>query len=258
VYYWPEYRVYNPSTQQEETAYRIIGTSYTAIDDVRSGTIVRNQAYLQANTQIVTISNQGGSAYVFINKPPATEFTSQSINIGEESTGSDILPVIPLISIRLSPSADNSRPGFLGDREIINRMQMQLKNVGVLTTNDTEIRLMLNSSIDNRTWTRSTSPSLSQLVVHGKGDILEGGTQIFNFRAQGGTKDQTGVRNAAASDFNLTDLVDLGNSILGGDSIFPNGPDLLTIAAAVIDTTGISATNPYVITARVTWSESQA
>lgn len=255
--YWPTYRVYNPSTQRSEDAYLIIGTSYSAIEDIRSGTSITG-SFITDNTSIVTIENNSGSAYVYITKPPSQEFSSETINIGVAQAGSDILPVIPLISIRLAPSADNSRPGLLGDREIINRMQMVLKTVGVLTTNDTEIRLMLNSSIDNRDWQRGTSPSLSQLVVHNKGDILEGGTQIFNFRASGGQRDASGVRNALSSEFDLSELVDLGNSILGGDSIYPNGPDLLTIAAAVIDTTGINSTSPYVVTARITWSESQA
>jgi len=257
VTYWPTYSVYNPSSQQTETAYLLIGTSFAAVDDLRSGTILTG-TYLNEDTRIVTITNSNGAANIYVTKQPTQEFTAETIQLGSVSTGTDILPVIPLISIRLAPSADNSRPGLLGDREVVNRMQMQLKTVGILATNDTEIRLMLNSSIDNREWQRSTAPSLSQLVVHEKGDLLEGGTQIFNFRVPGGTKDATGTRNAASTDLVLTDLVDLGNSILGGDSIFPNGPDLLTIAAAVIDTTGISASNPYVITARITWSESQA
>jgi hypothetical protein len=56
----------------------------------------------------------------------------------------------------------------------------------------------------------------------------------------------------------LADLATLGNSIIGGDDIFPNGPDLLTIGATIIDSSSISATSSASITGRITWTESQA
>jgi len=252
------YNVYNPSTQRNESGYYIYATTYSQVSSLRSGSIISNVTYLASGTKVINIYSYSSGAIVAIDKSPLGAFSNQTITIGEASTGSDIPAVIPLLSIRLAPSADNGRPGFLGDREVINRMQMRLKTIGVLTTNDTEIRLYLNASIDNRSWDRATVPSLSQLVIHNKGDAIEGGTQIFNFRASGGAKDSTGIRNASSTDFELNDLVDLGNSISGGNGIFPNGPDLLTIAAAVIDTTGITANNPYNITSRITWSESQA
>jgi hypothetical protein len=140
----------------------------------------------------------------------------------------------------------------------MNRMQLILKTVGILTTHDCEIRLLLNGSIDNRAWQRVTSPSLSQLVYHVKEDAIENGTQIFNFRISGGSADSTGKRAAVGSTFDLDELVTLGNSILGGDGIFPDGPDVLTICASILDLSGITSTTPFTITGRVTWTESQA
>lgn len=39
---------------------------------------------------------------------------------------------------------------------------------------------------------------------------------------------------------------------------FPNGPELITICATVIDTTCITVTTPFTVTGRITWSEAQA
>ena len=47
-------------------------------------------------------------------------------------------------------------------------------------------------------------------------------------------------------------------AILGGDGIYPNGPDLLTVVANVVDSTSVDLNNPYQISARITWQESQA
>jgi hypothetical protein len=81
---------------------------------------------------------------------------------------------------------------------------------------------------------------------------------VFSFRASGGAEDATGARLGSTSDFDLSNITDLGNSILGGDDIFPNGPDLLTIAVSPIDTSGVNATSPLKVSARITWTESQA
>jgi hypothetical protein len=50
----------------------------------------------------------------------------------------------------------------------------------------------------------------------------------------------------------------LGNSIIGGDGVFPNGPDIITICASVLDTAGINRNSPYQVSSRISWSESQA
>jgi hypothetical protein len=136
-------------------------------------------------------------------------------------------------------------------------MQLQLKQVGLVLTHDCEVSLILNSSLSNVNFAKVQPPSLSNLVVHDKGDTITGGTPIFKFRASGGTDSGT-RRLSSATDFDLSEITDLGNSILGGDGVFPNGPDLLTIAIKVIDTSDISAASPFECGARVTWSESQA
>ena len=67
-----------------------------------------------------------------------------------------------------------------------------------------------------------------------------------------------GITSSNASDFTLQQVIDLGNAILGGDGTFPNGPDVLSVAVRILDTTTVSATNPFKASGRITWSESQA
>jgi hypothetical protein len=184
-------------------------------------------------------------------------FTVTSATIGNIT--SEVIPsLIPLISVRLAPSVDNSLTGAVGAREVLNRMQLTLKDVGLLTSHDCEIKLILNGFPDNRPWDKVTSPSLTQLLYHKVGDSIDGGTNIFSFRASGGVPDSTSRRYPVSTVQDLSELITLGNSILGGDGIFPDGPDLLTVCASPLDLSGISISAPFTITSRVTWTESQA
>ena len=163
----------------------------------------------------------------------------------------------PLISIRLAPSVDNGTPGVLGQREIINRMQLILDSVGILSTHATEITLKLNGALNNNSWQRVTNPSLSQLIYHSSADTINGGTTVFSFRSQGGTG--TTNRNSIITTAELGEIATLGNSILGGDGTFPDGPDVLTVVARLVeDPSTVSITNPFNVAARISWSESQA
>ena len=131
--------------------------------------------------------------------------------------------------------------------------------MGITITHDCNVDLILNGGISNRTFTTVNPPSLSQLVTHQAGDKIIGGTNIFSLRASGGQENAAGTKRlSATSDFDISQISDLGNSILGGDGTFPNGPDILTIAIRPIDTSDINATTPLKVSSRITWTESQA
>ena len=184
--------------------------------------------------------------------------TSTSFNIGAKAAASNLIPQnIPLISIRLAPSVDSSITGSLGQREIINRMQLALEQVGVLTTHESEISLILNPSLSTDAYENASNPSLSQLIKHSAADTIAGGQQILSFRASGGGLESS-RRLTASTTYDLTQISSLGNSIIGGDGVFPNGPDILTVVANCVDSTGVSTTSPYSVTGRITWKESQA
>lgn len=249
--------------------------AFPTSDDSKFSTGVKlSAAGTQLQGQEVTYTEYSGSTfyvYIFFGSSsvwysqPAGGFSVGSgtaVTVGEASTsgtgvnlGTD---TIPLITIRLAPSVDSGLPGSLGQREIINRMQLILNEIGMIITHDCEVSLLLNADLSSAAYENVTSPSLSELIKHEQGDSALGGTQIFQYRASGGQVDSDGVRSSNTSNQSLGEIIDLGNSILGGDGTFPNGPDTLTVAVQVVDTTGISATSPFKVSSRITWSESQA
>ena len=206
--------------------------------------------------------NYSSGAYrnlLLINKAPTgtssgyTAYTLGAASGGEIAVNKDL----PVISIRLAPSVDTSAPGFLGEREIINRMQLILNSVNIISTHACTVRLILNGELSSNAWERVTTPSLSQLITHNNADTVQGGASVFNFEAQGGTG--TTARTPVLTTTALGDIATLGNSILGGDNVFPDGPDVLTVVATLSeDPSTVTASNPFIISGRISWSESQA
>ena len=84
--------------------------------------------------------------------------------------------LIPLISIRLTPSVDGGLSGGLGQRDIINRMQLKLNTVGVVLTHDCEVSMILNSDLSTTSFENVQSPSLCQTIKHEIGQEIFGGT----------------------------------------------------------------------------------
>ena len=131
-------------------------------------------------------------------------------------------------------------------------MQLKLASVGILTSHETEISLKLNGRLSTDAYQNVQEPSLCQLVRHASNETVSGGSTILSFRAAGaGTGESTAT-------YDLSQISTLGNSILGGDGTFPNGPDILTVVANIVDSTTVSTNNPFAVSARVTWQESQA
>ena len=190
-------------------------------------------------------------------QPTATAAANSNYTVTISNATTPVVYDIPLISIRLSPSVDTNTPGFLGEREIVNRMQLILNSVGLLSSHSAEITLRLNPQLDNNNWERVNTPSLSQLIYHTTDDSIVGGTIVFKFRVQGGTG--TTNRSSVVTTQDLGDIATLGNSILGGNNVFPDGPDVLTVVARLSeDPSTVTNTNPFNITGRISWSESQA
>lgn len=222
--------------------------------------ITPRQPYLASvdSTYASNISTRAARSLLIIDRQPtliAGATSNYTVTLSGAAT--PVVYDIPLISIRLSPSVDNGSPGALGQREIINRMQLILQSVGILSTHSAEISLRLNGSINNNSWQRVTNPSLSQLLYHTPSDTVSGGTVVYSFRAGGGSG--TTTRSAVITTADLGEIATLGNSILGGDNIFPDGPDVLTVVAKLVeDPSTVSASNPFSIAGRITWSESQA
>jgi hypothetical protein len=172
--------------------------------------------------------------------------------LGSEAS---IPTLIPLISIRLSPSVDSSLTGALGVRDVVNRMQVSLQSVGASTTHDVELRLILNGQLSSNDWITQGVPSLSEILVHNDNDTVNDGVNIFNFRASGNSPSASGLRTANTFSADISSILALGNAILGGDGVYPDGPDILTLAAVLLSSSGITVNSPFSVAGRITWSE---
>jgi hypothetical protein len=164
-----------------------------------------------------------------------------------------------LFSIRLAPSVDNGTAANFGRRELINRMQLKLNNIGVTTTSSNTnylVRLYLNALP-------------SRQAFWGSPTAFEPGTgnsslaQIADYRTIGtvnvsGGEITGGFLSAGTDSIDLTKVRDLGNSILGGGGpsaetgIYPDGPDTITVVVTNLSTNAAS------FTGRLSWTEAQA
>jgi len=206
---------------------------------------------------VAQVQKAGATSRVFTSFPATSavpnnpEIPSSTVfTVGENAFGNgaiDLTRPIPLVSVRLAPAVDSGITGSVGEREIINRMQMKLNSGGVTANKDLNVFFILNGNPSKLTFEKNPSPSLSNTISHDTGDIIKDGTVIFASKASSGT-----------TSFDISGLIDLGNSILGGDSVYPNGPDLITLAIQPTDTSQISSASPLVVTGKLSWSESQA
>jgi hypothetical protein len=161
-----------------------------------------------------------------------------------------------LLSIRIAPSVSNGITGStVGSREIINRMQMVMRQMDIFSNGQFLITLVLNGTVSSATpnWSGVGGSSLGQTIQHSASTTVSGGETIFGFfiNSAGGT-------NYSTTQQDLILVRDLGTSILGGGSaaanvgIFPDGPDIITVMAQNI---GSAASNIF---ARLSWTEAQA
>ena len=166
-----------------------------------------------------------------------------------------------LFSIRVSPSVDNGIPASFGARELVNRMQLVLRTLGVsANTSSGVMNILIRANLNGTpsgasvTWTNAVgnvssavNSSLAQIADYGGLNVqVTGGETTGGFFVDGtGTLDISLVR-------------DLGNSILGGGAatsdtgIYPDGPDVLTFTATNL---GLQAVNIF---GRLSWTEAQA
>ena len=167
-----------------------------------------------------------------------------------------------LFSIRVSPSVDNGIPAAFGARELVNRMQLVLRQLGISgnTISGSAMNVLIRANLNGTpsgssvTWTNAVgnvasavNSSLAQVADYGGLNVqVNGGETTGGFFVDGtGTLDISLVR-------------DLGNSILGGGGttsdtgIYPDGPDILTFTATNL---GLQPVNIF---GRLSWTEAQA
>jgi hypothetical protein len=166
-----------------------------------------------------------------------------------------------LFSIRVSPSVDNGISATFGQRELINRMQLTLRALDVSAIPASgNANLLVQAFLNGvpstaTTWTNAVgnvtgriNSSLAQIADYAAGStIVTGGEVTAGFFVGSG-----------ANSIDLSQVRDLGNSILGGGGttantqIYPDGPDTLTI---VVTNLASASCNVF---GRLSWTEAQA
>ena len=221
-----------------------------------TNSIVGSQPYLR-QVRVSPTSNITKNLLIINARPSSIQATSTVYTVSQTV---DLTKTIPLLSLRLAPSVDNGIPGLLGQREIINRMQLNLKALDVLSTHEVELSLVLNADLDNLDWKRVTAPSLSQVVYHNISDTIDQGSVIFSFRVPPGNQLTTPNNRAQAlTSIDLREIATLGNAIMGGNGVFPDGPDVLTLRLRYIGLASDVTTNAtFAASCRLSWTESQA
>jgi len=167
-----------------------------------------------------------------------------------------------IMAIRIAPSVDNNTVGLLGAKAIINRMQLQLDSLGLYTTGTGYlINLVLNGFASGAFSGGFVAPvqqaggitsSLAQIALNTNAVTVTGGESVF----------ASYTNTSGATTLDLSNVRDLGNSILGGGTsntiptsqagFYPDGPDILYVVAVPLSATSST------IQARIGWKEAQA
>jgi hypothetical protein len=179
-----------------------------------------------------------------------------------QSTITNLIPgqTKALMSIRVAPSVDAGVSAAFGQRELVNRVQLVLRELGVsiagISTANVLVRAFLNATPSSATtWTNAVgnvagqiNSSLAQIADYGGGSTTVSGGEVT-----------AGFFVAGTSTLDLSAVRDLGNSILGGGGatantqIYPDGPDVLTITA-----TNLTPGTTVNLLTRLSWTEAQA
>jgi len=161
----------------------------------------------------------------------------------------------------VAPSVDNGTTGTLGMKEIINRLQLQMREIAMLTTTSYLVQFILNGVVGGTSgFTTFSSPtqsgtnttSIVQVATNtNTATTISGGESVAAFFSN--------VTGQTALD--LTAVAAFGNSALGGGltntvptsqaGTYPDGPDILYVVVSQIGSAGTAF-------ARLSWQESQA
>ena len=179
--------------------------------------------------------------------------TTANLNIPAGAT-------VPVIAIRVAPAVDNGQTGLIGNKEIINRMQLQLFELGVVTSGTLLINLILNGYCTSFSGAWLT-PAIGNAYTSSLAQVAVNTTTTATIT--GGESVAAAYTNSSGqTTLDLSQVRDLGNSILGGGNTsavptgqagqYPDGPDILYVVA--INGTGAGVN----ILSRLSWKEAQA
>ena len=167
-----------------------------------------------------------------------------------------------LFSIRVSPSVDNGISAGFGSRELVNRMQLTLRALDI-STSTANANLLVEAFLNATpvgtatTWTNAVG-NITGRINSSLAQIADYSSGITTTTVTGGEVTAGFFVGSGANSIDLSQVRDLGNSILGGGGatsntqIYPDGPDTLTIVVTNLKSTSCS------VFGRLSWTEAQA
>jgi hypothetical protein len=179
------------------------------------------------------------------------------------TTTTSTTQLTPVLAIRIAPAVDNGTTGLLGNKEIINRMQLQFVELGIYATGPLLVNLVLNGYVSGAFSSAFQSP-----LTSGTGAVTSSLAQVAtnitnSIGVVGGESVAAAFTNTnGQTTLDLSQVRDLGNSILGGgtstavptsqSNFYPDGPDILYVCVTPLTATAID------VFARLSWKEAQA
>jgi hypothetical protein len=175
--------------------------------------------------------------------------TSMVLNTSNNLTSNTSSAVA--FAVRLGPTVANGFTGDIGTKELLNRSQLLLQKLEVTSNVNVQTIGYLNPTgvtFNTSQWQpinssfNGSQPSLVQYYA-GVTGTPQPGERVFQSIVQGNNQ----------NNLDLTNLKEMSNSILSGNQMFPDGPDVL-----LIQVTNLSTTSPASIQVNLFWSEAQA
>jgi hypothetical protein len=185
------------------------------------------------------------------------EFTEDKSYLFTASMSAFITPSLssydyPLISIRLAPAADYGVGSIVGLRNLINRSIITLNDIQIVTRQAANITVKINGEsplwAQSSRWQPAGNGSIAQYMDHSTNiGNISGGVTVLGFLV--GEQD---LGRNQVTDQDIGIIRNLGNSILGGNKAFPDGPDILTVYARPFVSSPANRT-----LAKISWLEAQ-
>jgi len=169
-----------------------------------------------------------------------------------------------VLSVRLAPSVDYGIPGPFGIRKLVNRSLLTLKNIGIATNMPAQVIARINAEDpmfkNDALWLPGGNGSIAQYFDHQRSGTFDargrGGDIISAFYITPEIPSTPGANDARwkTDSFNIDIVRELGNSVLGGGGIYPDGPDILTVFLRRLEGSGTATGTAR---ARISWTEAQ-
>jgi hypothetical protein len=244
-------------TRAASMQYNVNDQNYTLTASAAAQTHQAGSTALLVGTTCTPSLTHWGSAFIMDGQFDNDRgyFFNYQVNAAAQSLASG--STTNLFMLRLSPSVSNGIIGDIGARDLLNRAQLLLQRLDVFGTTATTgvgsvvVAGILNpSGVSATAWTAVNSigngsqPSFTQVSAVTGTYTAGSGERVFSTISNGG----------AQNSIDLSGLKEISNTIIGGNGLFPDGPDTLLVQLNV--PTSFGTITQYSV--NLFWTEAQA